>query len=85
MPRNFVNSNSPDPAFLAALGRNDLHDAARRAKHDAEVAATTARLLESWSERLAPYFDREPQLTVACALARYEADRGRSSAMQPNG
>jgi len=68
--------------LLRAPGSADLIDA----MHKADLIRTLRRVqlqspgshdvatLETWVQRLVPYMDREPGLTVADALKKYDAD-----------
>ncbi|MDQ6926714.1 MAG: hypothetical protein M3154_10835 [Candidatus Eremiobacteraeota bacterium] len=46
----------------------------QRAPHGASDSGDDAATLHKWAERLLPYMERDPVLTVADALERYYAD-----------
>jgi len=50
-----------------------------RAVSDADDAARVRENLEMWAHRLLPYLERQPDLTVAQALALYRSDSERQT------
>ena len=57
----------------------------QRAEHGASGTVDDAAKLQKWAERLLPYMERDPALTVADALERYHADKraGRARPERP--
>jgi hypothetical protein len=58
--------------LLATMDRTDFVRTLRRAQAKSPQSHDT-KTLEMWAERLLPFLDREPGLTVAEALEHYHA------------
>jgi len=58
---------------IDAMHNSDLIRTLRRAQAQSPDSSDSATL-ETWVGRLVPYMDREPELTVADALKKYDAD-----------
>jgi hypothetical protein len=59
--------------LIDALHKADLIRALRRAQAQSP-GSNDAATLETWTQRLLPYMDHEPGLSVADALKKYDAD-----------
>jgi hypothetical protein len=62
--------------LIDAMHKSDLIRTLRRVQSQAP-GSNDAATLETWVQRLVPYMDREPGLTVAEALKKYDADARR--------
>jgi hypothetical protein len=61
---------------IDAMHKSDLLRTLRRVQSQSP-GSYDAATLETWVQRLVPYMDREPGLTVAEALKKYDADARR--------
>jgi hypothetical protein len=60
--------------ILEHMEREDFLRTVRRAMRDSDEANESRRTLVLWSERLAPYLDASPHMTIAEAIDRYNAE-----------
>jgi hypothetical protein len=60
--------------ILEQMEREDFLRTVRRAVRDSDEANESRRTLLLWSERLAPYLDSNPHMTIAEAIDRYNAE-----------
>jgi len=66
------------------MHRSDFVASVRRAETDAQDAAAVRDSMRLWSDRLAPYLEGDPDLTIADALERYRLDHA-PARTRPNG
>jgi len=62
------------PKALQHASRADFLAGLRAAKRDVEHAEQICEDYQQWVDRLQPYFEVDPTLTVVAALERYERD-----------
>lgn len=78
-PSAYTSSDSSDarraPSVLDVTDRDAFVRSAQHAEREALEATKAADDLALWVERLKPYFEREPNITVAEAVKRYLAAR----------
>jgi len=60
--------------ILEHMEREDFLRTVRRAVRDSDEANQSRRTLVLWSERLAPYLEASPHMTIAEAIDRYNAE-----------
>lgn len=70
-------------SILGMLERDDFLFAVQRAAADARAARETCEAMLLWAERLKPYLNSDPQMTVAQALQRYREAQANTSAPGP--
>jgi hypothetical protein len=60
--------------LLAAMDRRDFLLSVQRAEEEATNAARVRAVMAAWAQRLAPYLECDPNVTIAEALERYQAE-----------
>ena len=59
------------PSILRKIDRLEFSAVLSRAENDAAEAIRIRDDMRRWADRLAPFFESEPSITVAEALSRY--------------
>jgi hypothetical protein len=75
MERDLGNDSS---TRLAGMSRREFMKSVRRADDEAVEAAHVRSVLLLWAERLLPFLNRDPDMTVEEALELYRAGLGRN-------
>ena len=67
-------------APLDLMQKDDFLRAVERAQAEADDALRLRDTLARWAERLLPYLEGHPELTVGTALARFQEESARREA-----
>jgi hypothetical protein len=62
--------------LLEHMGRDRFLKSVQRAEREADEANQSRKTLELWAKRLMPYFDADPDLSMAEAIDKYKFEHG---------
>jgi hypothetical protein len=72
----FHMANKRRSELLEHMDRDRFLKTVERAERESDVANESRKTLELWAERLLPYLNADPHMTLADAIDKYKQEHG---------